>query len=105
MSGDPFVYMWAYRVPFQRVDEFRRLYGPEGDWVRLFRQAPGYVNTLLYRDRSDRDRYVTIDRWESEEAFTKFRAKFADEFEQLDLEGEGLTLEQTPLGEFGSADR
>jgi heme-degrading monooxygenase HmoA len=103
LSVDPFVYMWAYLVPSQSVDEFRRLYGPEGAWVRLFRQAPGYLDTHLYRDRDDRDRYVTIDRWESEEAFRRFRAKFAEEFKRLDSEGEDLTLEETPLGEFGSA--
>ena len=101
MSVDPFIYIWAYRVQPPRADEFRRLYGPEGAWVRLFRQAAGYLDTHLYRDRNDGDRYVTIDRWESEEAFRSFRARFAEEFERLDSEGEHLTLEETPLGEFG----
>jgi heme-degrading monooxygenase HmoA len=86
----------------ERANEFRRLYGPEGAWVRLFRQAPGYLETHLYRDRSDEARYLTIDRWESEDAFRRFRARFADEFERLDGEGEDLTLEETSLGEFGS---
>ena len=103
MSVDPFIYMWAYRVSPQRADHFRRLYGPEGAWVRLFRQAPGYVDTHLYRDRNDGDRYVTIDQWESEEAFMGFRVRFAKEFERLDKDGEHLTLEETPLGEFGPA--
>ena len=100
MPAEPFIYIWAYRVPPEKVDEFRRLYGPEGAWVRLFRQAPGYVDTDLYRDRNDGDRYVTIDRWESEEAFENFRASFAEEFERLDRDGEHLTLEETPLGEL-----
>ncbi len=69
--------------------------------MQLFRQASGYVGTHLYRDIHDGDRYVTIDRWESEEAFRSFRAMFANEFERLDSEGENLTLEETPLGEFG----
>ena len=33
LTVDPFVYMWAYRVPSQRADEFRDLYGPEGPWA------------------------------------------------------------------------
>jgi len=103
VSNDPFVYIWTYRVSLQRADEFRRLYGPEGAWVRLFRQAPGYLGTELYRDRDDGDRYLSIDRWESEEAFRDFRSRFAEEFERLDSDGEQLTLEETPLGEFGSA--
>ena len=98
LSVDPFIYLWAYRVPPQKANEFRRLHGPAGAWVQLFLQAPGYLDTHLYRDRNDGDRYVTIDRWESEEAFSGFRAIFAEEFERLDREGEPLTLEETPLG-------
>ena len=52
LSADPFVYVWAYRVLPERVDEFRRLYGPDGEWVRLFRQSRGYLSTNLYRDRN-----------------------------------------------------
>lgn len=100
LAADPFIYVWAYRVARERADEFHRLYGPEGAWVRLFRQAPGYLDTHLYRDRNDGDRYVTIDRWDSEEAFRTFRAIFAAEFQHLDSEGEALTLDETPLGEF-----
>jgi len=103
VSTDPFIYIWAYRVMPGMADEFRRLYGPEGAWVRLFRQAPGYLGTDLYRDRANGDRYVSIDRWESEEAFRGFRESFAAEFERLDADGVQLTLEETPLGEFGPA--
>ena len=103
-SVDTFIDLWAYRVPPQKADEFGRLYGSEGAWVRLFRQAPGYLDTHLYRDRNDAYRYVTVDRWESEEAFRAFRVRFAEEFEHLDIEGEHLTVEETPLGEFGSID-
>ena len=104
LSVDPFIYMWSYPVSPQKAAEFCRFYGPEGPWVRLFRQAPGYLDTHLYRDRNNADRYVTIDRWESEEAFRGFRARFAVESERLDNDGEHLTLEETPLGEFGPGD-
>ena len=100
MSADSFIYIWAYRVPPEMVDEFRRIYGTQGAWVRLFRQAPGYLDTNLYQDRNDGERYVTIDRWESDTAFRDFRARFTKEFEQLDSDGEHLTLEETPLGEL-----
>jgi heme-degrading monooxygenase HmoA len=100
---DFFAYVWAYRVLPDRTDEFLRLYGPEGAWVRLFRQAPGYLGTDLYSDRDDTSRYLSIDRWQSEEAFRVFRERFAEEFERLDREGDELTLEETPLGEFRMA--
>ena len=65
--------------------------------MRLSRQAPGYPDTGLYRDRNDQDRYVTIDRWGSERAIRGFRARFAEEFERLNSDGEDLTLEETPI--------
>jgi heme-degrading monooxygenase HmoA len=99
--SDLFVYLWAYRVSANTRDEFQELYGPDGSWADLFRQAPGYVDTELLRDRDDSDRFITIDRWESEEAFLSFRASFAEEFDHLDRFGERLTIEETPLGEFG----
>jgi len=99
----PFIYMWSYRVTPHKAAEFRQLYDPQGAWAQLFRRTPGYLDTKLYRDRHDRNRYVTIDRWESEEAFRNFRSTRASEFEQLDRDGEQLTLEETPLGEFEPA--
>lgn len=97
---DPFVYLWVYRVSPERLDEFLELYGPEGSWAALFRQAPGYLDTQLLRDRNESSRYITIDRWESKHAFTAFRESFAREFENLDRLGGQLTDEETPLGEF-----
>ena len=97
--------MWEYRVSPENVVEFYKLYGPEGVWVSLFRQGTGYLGTHLLRDRNDPDRYITIDRWESEDAFVRFRRAFAEEFESLDRKGEELTLEETPLGEYQSIKR
>lgn len=99
--SDPFVYIWAYRVSAERLHEFLEIYGPDGSWVDLFRRAPGYLDTQLLRDRSDSTRFITIDRWESEEAFLEFRASFGQEVDHLDRLGERLTIEETSLGEFG----
>jgi heme-degrading monooxygenase HmoA len=99
---DPFAYIWAYRVSPDRLGEFQALYGPAGAWVELFGLAAGYVDTELLRDRSEPSRFITIDRWESEEAFVHFRASFSEEFDRLDGLGRMLTVEETPLGEFTS---
>ena len=45
-------------------------------------------------------RYVTIDRWESEEAYRAFRARFAGEHDAVDRACEALTVEETPLGAY-----
>ena len=63
-----YVYAWEFRVRAETAATFEKLYGPQGDWVRLFRRAEGYVETLLLRDRADALRYVTIDRWRSQAA-------------------------------------
>jgi heme-degrading monooxygenase HmoA len=101
VSDRTFTYIWEYRVPPENADQFHQLYGSQGAWVQLFERAGGYIETTLYRDRADHLRYVTVDRWESEAAFTEFRSAFAAEFDRLDRAGDRLTLEERALGEFG----
>lgn len=100
VSDSAFVYMWEYSVSSDSVDQFRDLYGPQGEWVKLFQQAAGFIETTLFQDRKDHLRYVTLDRWESEAAFRAFRVTFAAEYERLDRAGERLTLNESPLGDF-----
>lgn len=95
-----YAYVWEYRVKPDADQQFREYYGPQGRWVQLFRQATGYLGTSLYQDREQTDRYVTVDRWESEGAFGSFRAQFSVEFERLDNFCESLTLSEAPLGNF-----
>ena len=45
-----FEIVWEYEVRPEKVEAFEALYGPEGDWARLFRRADGYVETRLFRD-------------------------------------------------------
>lgn len=70
----------------------------------LFRRAPGYIGTLLLKDRSTSGRYVTIDRWQDEAAFDAFRTTFATEYGQLDRECEHLTVHEQALGVFDEVD-
>ncbi len=96
-----YTYIWAYRVKPDSLDAFLEHYGPDGRWVELFRRAEGYLGTELLRDRAEANRYVTIDRWSSAEAFAKFRSKFASEFEQLDRYCESFTEQEREIGTFG----
>jgi heme-degrading monooxygenase HmoA len=95
-----YCYLWEFHVRPERQAEFERRYGPDGEWVALFRQAPGYIGTQLLRDRSESLRYVTIDRWESFEAYRTFRSQFSRQYEELDRMCEGLTTHEAPAGEF-----
>ena len=37
--------LWEFRIQEGRGAAFEELYGPEGGWVRLFREARGYERT------------------------------------------------------------
>lgn len=95
-----FSYIWSYRVSAENTEEFVDLYSPGGSWAALFGRGDGYLDTRLYQDAGDMERFVTIDRWESERAFALFRERFAEEFEKLDRQGEALTSAERFLGEF-----
>jgi len=97
---DQYVYLWEFQARAGRQAEFERHYGPGGSWVTLFRQAPGYLETLLLRDRSQELRYVTVDRWVSVDAYRAFRDEFSRQYDELDRLCHELTTHEAPLGEF-----
>jgi heme-degrading monooxygenase HmoA len=99
MTG--YTYIWEFQVRPGKQTEFERIYGPDGRWVELFRQAAGYVGTLLLKDRAVENRYVTIDRWRHERDYKEFRARFAKEYQALDAECQDLTIREISLGEYG----
>jgi hypothetical protein len=60
-----FVVLWEFDVKPGCEGRFESIYGPEGDWVRLFPSEPSYVRTDLLRDAARERVYVTCDYWES----------------------------------------
>jgi heme-degrading monooxygenase HmoA len=100
-----YVIVWEFRVRQAREAEFVQKYGPEGAWARFFRGAPddmslGYIRTELVRDVAVDFRYLTLDYWQSEEEFKRFREQNLAEYERLDKEFKGLTESETRLGAF-----
>jgi heme-degrading monooxygenase HmoA len=101
MSG--YSYVWEFEVRADRQAEFEAAYGPDGAWVALFREAAGYVGTLLLHDRERPLRYVTVDRWQSRREYLDFRARFAGRYAALDRQCEGLTTREQALGEYNES--
>ena len=97
-----YMYIWEYVVTPNRIPDFQRVYGSDGDWVRLFRSAPGYLRTELYHDCRNTNRFLTIDHWESPSSWESFRSRCATEFEQLDARCAELTQQETEIGRFES---
>ena len=84
-----FVTVWKFVVKPERAAAFEQHYGPAGTWVALFRKAPGYVRTELFR--GDEHEYITIDYWENADAYRDFREAHAAEYRRLDGQMEALT--------------
>lgn len=99
-SGKRYVYVWEFLVASNREQEFLAAYGPSGAWAALFSRAPGYVGTLLLRDQTTPDRFLTIDRWTSADAYDAFRSGFREAYDALDRACEALTRHEAPLGAY-----
>ena len=95
-----YIRVWEFAVPKRSRKKFERVYGPAGDWVRLFRKGKGYLRTELFRGIEGRGRYFTVDYWTSESAYENFRRKFDREFVALDKKCESLTEHETNIGTF-----
>ena len=95
-----FTYIWEYLVKSDYITEFEKAYNPDGTWVKLFRQASGYIQTEFHHDRADPSRYVTIDYWESQKTHKAFREQFSQQFQELDRFCEQFTKNERFLGNF-----
>lgn len=95
-----FVRIWRYRVRPGRDARFEEAYGPDGTWVQLFRRGAGYLGTELLRDDAGAGVYVTIDRWETRDAWTTFREAHRADYDSLDAACGELTTIEESLGDY-----
>jgi len=95
-----FVALWEYEVKPGYEERFEKAYGPDGDWVRLFRSDTHYYETRLVRDSLRRGVYLTMDFWESREAYEEFMAGRRAEYEGIDEVAEELTVKERRIGWF-----
>lgn len=92
--------IWRFRAKPNKSDEFRRIYSWKGGWAKLFGRSPEYQGTILLEDVSDPLSFVVIDRWVSQDSFTRFRQQFGPDYERLDEQCTELTDEETLVGVF-----
>ncbi|OLS21122.1 MAG: hypothetical protein HeimC3_37160 [Candidatus Heimdallarchaeota archaeon LC_3] len=93
-------YIWEYKVKKDQISKFTDIYGSNGLWEQLFRFNKGYIKTELHRDLSNRNRFISIDYWESKLEYDEFRSNYKNEFEILDEECENLTEKEDFIGSF-----
>jgi len=95
-----FVILWQFDIVEEQIADFEAAYGAHGSWATLFRLSPEYVGTELLKDAYVPGRYLTIDRWRSEESFRAFRAEHDSDYETLDRACDALTGSETRIGAF-----
>jgi heme-degrading monooxygenase HmoA len=95
--------VWEFVVKAEAVSHFQELYGVNGAWAVLFRRYPGFAGTRLLQDTGSRQRFLTVDSWESELRFAEMRRAAQEEYARLDAECENLTLSEREIGIFRSS--
>jgi heme-degrading monooxygenase HmoA len=95
-----YVIVWEFR-PWPGMEErFEEAYGPQGIWATLFRESTGFISTELNRDLADPKRYLTMDFWESQDAYELFRESKASCYAAIDVQCEVLTEHEREVGRF-----
>lgn len=95
-----FVIVWEFYVSARKRRAFERVYGPHGDWVKLFRTADGYIRTELVRDLKSPNRFLTLDYWLSRREYETFRRKNRETYLAIDRNCEALTRREAEIGRF-----
>jgi heme-degrading monooxygenase HmoA len=92
--------VWEFVASQDSISDFRRVYGPNGDWAVLFRRFPGYEGTTLLQDEARPTRFLTVDRWTDAAAFRRMKEESQPEYARLDEECRTLTSSERELGVF-----
>jgi hypothetical protein len=92
--------IWEFDVRPESVSEFEKHYSSQGTWAKLFSQDENFEGTALLRDTKLPLRYLTIDRWQTLEAYEAFKVKHASEYARIDKEMERLTSKERLVGVF-----
>ena len=95
-----YLIVWEYHVKVHCTVDFEKIYGENGDWVELFQKESGYAGTELLLNEQDPQRYLTIDRWVSQESYEQFHLQRQDEYKTLDARCHELTDNEFLLGKW-----
>ena len=95
-----FIRIWQFRPHPEKLSDFLSVYGSRGDWSTLFQKGSGFLGTELVQSTTDSNLYLTIDRWDSSEAWETFLKTFATEYAALDKQCESLTMDEVEVGSF-----
>jgi Antibiotic biosynthesis monooxygenase len=93
-----FVALWEFEVKPGCEERFEMVYGPDGDWAKLFRSDSHYHQTRLVQDTFRRGVYLTMDFWDSRKAYEVFLDEHRKEYAKLEAVGDALTMKERRVG-------
>ncbi len=93
-----FLALWEFEVKPGCEEKFEKVYGADGAWVKLFARDAAYRGTRLVKDVARERVYLTLDFWETREAYEKFKKENAAEYERIDKECEGMAEREQNVG-------
>lgn len=94
------IIIWKFIVRPDREEEFMRAYNSNGRWAQFFSRDNRFQKTLLSKSATSPGEYVTIDYWETGDAYKEFLDMHRKEYTAIDVECAGLTIAEEKIGEF-----
>ena len=94
-----YVIVWEFEPQAGQEPAFERSYASDGDWAALLGRSSEFRGTELLRSVAGQ-RYVTVDRWTSADAFDAFRDRWRADYEALDRQCDTLTRREALIGRF-----
>ncbi|MGB2629256.1 MAG: antibiotic biosynthesis monooxygenase [Candidatus Acidiferrum sp.] len=95
-----FLILWEFDVKPGEELPFEKAYGPLGPWVGLFQRDRHFRQTQLLKDPSRSGVYFTLDFWDSEDDYKRFKHANQGDYESIDRMTQGLTIRERNLGCF-----
>jgi heme-degrading monooxygenase HmoA len=93
-----FLALWEFEVKHGCEQRFQSVYGADGEWARLFRTDPNFLETRLLRDAVQANKFVTLDFWESRSAYESFKELNHAAYVAMDRNCQSLTVFERCLG-------
>lgn len=92
--------IWEYNVRPEMSEKFIELYNAQGEWTKLFRFSEHFKGTELLKKSGGNNIYLTIDTWTSQREYELFINSHTEEYNGIDIKGEGLTGSESKLGTY-----
>jgi hypothetical protein len=95
-----FLALWEFEVKSGYEERFQSRYGPQGEWVGLFRTDPLFVETRLLQDPAAPSKFLTLDFWQSRTAYESFKELNRAAYSALDKNCDDFTTQERCIGTF-----